>query len=267
MLVVHIEAKCLLCTTIREYIHKNTFHRCMHMSSFAIIIRIRDVHVHSCKHIQVQCELHRCIYVKVYEKNTYMPRDEKEARESRKEARKQSHLRKSFSRNVEKFSAESSTIRISRWCSLKIQCTHFLHCEEEEKESMLRRLVDRHEWRRIGKLGFQECNSLVPELQKKKLGPVGMQKEEMQSSASKCFVLAGKIVGWWEKELDWRRSDREKTQTRGYVFWFFYRSLKLELMLKDFRGRWTLGGFCSLFIFIRVSSCWASVSASRMLMR
>jgi len=27
----------------------------------------------------------------------------------------------------------------------KIQCTHFLHCGEEEKESMLRRLVDRHE--------------------------------------------------------------------------------------------------------------------------
>ncbi len=74
-----------------------------------------------------------------------------------------------------------------------------------------------------------------------------------------CWVMG--------KELDWRRSEREKTQTRGYVFWFFYRSLKLELMLKDFRGRWTLGGFCSLFIFIRVSSCWASVSASRMLMR
>jgi hypothetical protein len=33
----------------------------------------------------------------------------------------------------------------------------------------------------------------VPELQKKKLGPVGMQKEERQSSASKCFVVAGKI--------------------------------------------------------------------------
>jgi hypothetical protein len=45
----------------------------------------------------------------------------------------------------------------------------------------------------MGKLGFQECNSLVPELQKKELGPVGMQNEEMQSSASKCFVVAGKI--------------------------------------------------------------------------
>lgn len=59
------------------------------MSSYAIIIRIRDVHVHTRKHIRVQCEIHRCIYVNVYEKNTYMPRVEKEARESRKEARKQ----------------------------------------------------------------------------------------------------------------------------------------------------------------------------------
>ncbi len=61
----------------------------MHMSSYAIITRIRDVHVHTLKHIRVQCEIHTCIYVNVYEKNTYMPRVEKEARESRKEARKQ----------------------------------------------------------------------------------------------------------------------------------------------------------------------------------
>jgi hypothetical protein len=74
------------------------------MSSYAIIIRIRDVHVHRRKHIRVQCEIHRCIYVNVYEKNTYMPRVEKEARESRKEA---NHLRKSFSRKVEKFSAKA----------------------------------------------------------------------------------------------------------------------------------------------------------------
>jgi hypothetical protein len=59
------------------------------MSSYAIITRIRDVHVHTLKHIRVQCEIHKCIYVNVYEKNTYMPRVEKEARESRKEARKQ----------------------------------------------------------------------------------------------------------------------------------------------------------------------------------
>lgn len=76
----------------------------MHMSSYAIIIRIRDVHVYTCKHIRVQCEIHRCIYVKIYENNTYMPRVEMEARVSRKEA---NHIRKSFSRKVQKFSAKA----------------------------------------------------------------------------------------------------------------------------------------------------------------
>ncbi len=134
------------------------------------------------------------VYTWTHTKRIRTCRESRRKRESRERKQGSKSPPEIFFEKSREIFRQSSTIRISRRCSLKIQCTHFLHCEEEEeKESMLRRLVDRHEWRRIGKLGFQECNSLVPELQKKKLGPVGMQKEERQSSASKCFVVAGKI--------------------------------------------------------------------------